>query len=168
MNGARCFSGSRWISSSSSALQLVQRGVGGRRFRRPDLSGYLFVLASSHGDLSEIAGTSEGDAVKPTGEGHCLANGGRVARQNEKRRLKCVFGIRVLPKNASANPQHQSAMPTHQHGERRLIPLFDEAPDQVGICPVRSALGQKHALKVAENGIRLAARHKTALAGKRA
>ena len=100
--------------------------------------------------------------MKPTGERHRLANGRRIARQHQKRRLKSVLGICFPAQDASANLQHQIAMTTHQHGERGFIPPFDEAMHQVGVRQMRGALGQEHALKMPENRVWLAARHEIA------
>jgi hypothetical protein len=62
-----------------------------------------------------------GDAVQPAGSGSSLANGCRLANQNEESRLESVFRGMHVRQYPETDAEYHRSMPLHQVGKRRLL-----------------------------------------------
>jgi hypothetical protein len=77
-----------------------------------------------------IEGRPVGHAIKPTGDGPLFANGPGLLSEDEKRRLKSVFGVGLIAEHIV---------------ERRLITLCSEAGQQFQVRHLLDALVFSHA-----------------------
>src|SRR5262249_35699518 len=60
-------------------------------------------------------------------------NGGCLADENEKAGLESVFGIMGVVQDALADPHDHRAVFAHQGLERGLVPLTEEAAQELGV-----------------------------------
>src|SRR5713226_3365337 len=74
--------------------------------------------------------------VEPILHGIVPAHGGSFACQNQKRSLEDVLGILRLVQDTPANTHDQWAVPLHQYGESRFIPLVRKALEQLSVAEV--------------------------------
>ena len=99
-----------------------------------------------------------GHAVKPIGEQRARLKGRSLASQNEKRRLKCVFGIVMMSQNPATNAPDQSAVPVYERCKSRFVAFFDKMIQQLSIAEPRS-VSKRSPAKVLNNLGKLVSRH---------
>jgi hypothetical protein len=101
-------------------LQLAQGCLGHGLLRRPYFRRALNLAAPGHGPPRLRRGPV-GDAVQPAAHRVTLADRGRLASEDEERRLEGVFRVLLVAQHRTADAQHQRAVPPHQGGERLLV-----------------------------------------------
>jgi hypothetical protein len=101
--------------------------------------------------------------MQPTGNGWPLANGRRLASQDQKGGLERVLRIRFMAQHVPANIQHKPAMAPHQHSERNLVPVLDKSQHQVTIRQILGVRRVNQVLDAPKNSSYLTARHEYCL-----
>jgi hypothetical protein len=99
------------------------------------------------------------NAIKPAADGLALANRGGVASQRQKRGLEGVLGILFVAQHLPAHPQYQLAMALHQDSEGGLLPLRDEALEQLPIAQILKILRAQKSPDVPEDRGKLCLGH---------
>src|SRR5262249_7383722 len=72
--------------------------------------------------------------------------------------LESVFGIVVVVENPAARAPNHRAMPPHQGGEGRFVPMLEEVPQELPIGQSRPIAQQHGPAQVLENLAHLARR----------
>src|SRR5262249_2627232 len=78
-------------------------------------------------------GNAVGDAVQPGADRLPLTDRAGLAGQREERGLEGVLGVLRVAQDPPAHTEHHRAVPPHQQLERRLVPLGDEALEELGV-----------------------------------
>src|SRR5262245_21742492 len=77
-----------------------------------------------------------GDAVEPAADRLTLANRRGFAREDEKDRLKCVFGVMLPRQNSPTHAPDQAAMALDEPSKGALVAGRDEAPKKILVADV--------------------------------
>src|SRR6516225_5091674 len=70
---------------------------------------------------TQLAGSAEGNAVQPAGQGFTLPDCFRLAGQDQKGGLESVLRILAMAKHPPANAQDHGPVALHQQCERRMV-----------------------------------------------
>jgi hypothetical protein len=98
-------------------------------------------------------------AEQPISEHFWLADGSRLASENEKGSLKRIFGVLVMAGKPTAYTPDNRTVPAHQGGKSSLVPVPDEMIEQLPVIQA-SAVVAKHGCADRLNGLtQMAGRH---------
>ncbi len=77
----------------------------------------------------------DGDRVQPAADSRRRADGVRFAKQDEERRLECVFGEVAIPDRPPTDAPHHRGEPADQFGESVVGSRGSVVADQIGVWP---------------------------------
>src|SRR5262249_35075888 len=119
---------------------------------------FFFVSSSKHG-LASLQSSAIGDAIKPVADFLARHDARRPPNQNQKSGLKGILGVRLMADDTSADAQNHRPMPTDERFKGTLVPLPDEAFQQLTVRQP-SAVFEKHSsAKALQNLIGAASSH---------
>jgi RNA polymerase sigma factor (sigma-70 family) len=90
-------------------------------------------------------------AVEIAGHGRPVADLGRVAGQDEERRLKGIFGVVGVRQDASADAEDHRPVPAQQRVECRFIPALREPFQEAAVRRIRQHLIGQEAFDLAQH-----------------
>jgi hypothetical protein len=120
-------------------LQLPERvDRHGRSLRH--FSHLLLAGPTSNADSVYASCGPERNAIKPIPDGFPWRDRGCLAGEDEKGRLKCVFGVVDVTDNSLTESQDHRAVASNQHFEGRLVPPREEALQQLAVRQANAVL----------------------------
>jgi hypothetical protein len=126
------------------------------RFSDPDLT-LKFPLTS--GPRAQVACQAVGHAGEPASDGLPPAPRAGLARQHEKGCLENVLGKLAVSQQPPANTKHEGAVPLHQNGKGRLVPLGGKAFQQRAIGLFTGGRHGEKVVNVPKNGLETSVGH---------
>jgi hypothetical protein len=100
-----------------------------------DLVHLLLPGLAFDGNRPGLAGNVVGHAMKPVPDFLARRDRARLPGQYEKRGLEGVLGIFGMPEETPTHPHHHGTMPTDEGFESGLLPVLQEALQQLPVCP---------------------------------
>ncbi len=89
--------------------------------------------------------------MKPASQRFTAADGFRAANQDQKGRLKSVFGLLRVAEQTPADAEDHGAVPPHEKSEGVLIAVLHEPPEQLAIAQVAVPLEGADPVKITDN-----------------
>jgi hypothetical protein len=103
-------------------------------------SGSQRLFPPASGFLPNADRQAKCDLIKPAAQCFALANRRRPLRENQKRSLKNILGIVLVPQNPPARRQHHGSVPAHQFGESKFVTPINIAVEQFTVRKRRRIL----------------------------
>ena len=93
--------------------------------------------APALGATARLGGRAVSDAVQPGADAITWPNRRRLAHQDEKRRLKRVFGVVRIGEDTATNAKNHRAVTADEGRERGLFVLRQKAVEQLAVAQRR-------------------------------
>jgi hypothetical protein len=104
------------------------------------------------------------DLVEPARHRPLAADALGLPHQREKRGLKGVLRLLLMPQHSQANAQHHGSMSPDENLERGLVAGLDEALQELAIREARRLIPIRQAVDLPQYGAKLATAHEAFLA----
>src|SRR5216684_3839191 len=120
---------------------------------------FFFISSSEHG-LASLQGSAISDAIKPVADFLTWHDACRSPNQNKKSGLKGILGVRLMTGDSSADAKNHRSMPTDERLEGGVVPLPDEAFQQLTVGQPAAIFEQHCPTNAVQNMVGAASSHK--------